>query len=98
MKTTKCTLLLSIFISYFSTCFGQLCVHHQENLLYLYDTGIFHSVWVAVWSAGWDETAQSHPNQQTRQPPIQSEKYQCRIDTVSSPDDGHTVARNMWRS
>ena len=32
---------------------------------------------------------------QTRQPPIRSEKYQCRIDTVSSPDDGHTVARNM---
>jgi len=25
----------------------------------------------------------------------QSEKYQCRIDTVSSPDDGHIVARNM---
>jgi len=37
----------------------------------------------------WDETAQSHPNQQSRQPPIQSEKCQCRIDTVSSPDDGH---------
>ena len=34
-----------------STCFGQLCAHHQENLLYLCDTGIFHSVWVAVWSA-----------------------------------------------
>jgi len=26
--------------------------------------------------------------QRTRQPPTQSEKYQCRIDTVSSPDDG----------
>jgi len=24
---------------------------------------------------------------QTRQSPIQSDKYQCRIDTVSSPDD-----------
>jgi len=24
-----------------------------------------------------------------------AEKYQCRIDTVSSPDDGHIVARNM---
>ena len=23
------------------------------------------------------------------------EKYQCRIDTVSSSDDGHIVARNM---
>jgi len=33
--------------------------------------------------------------QQTRQPPIQSEKYQCRIDTVSSPYVGHIVAQNM---
>jgi len=28
----------------FSTCFGQLCSHHQKNLLYLCDTGIFHYV------------------------------------------------------
>jgi len=34
---------------------------------------------------------------QTRQPPIQSEKYQCRIDRESSPDDGHIVGRNMYR-
>ena len=27
----------------FCTCFGQLCVHNQENLLYLCDTGIFQS-------------------------------------------------------
>ena len=39
----------------FSTCFGQLCAHHQESLLNLCNTGIFHSVWVAVWSA--DQTA-----------------------------------------
>ena len=52
-------------------------------------------LWVAVWSACWDE---SHPNQQTKQPPIQSEKYQCRVDTIISPDDGHIVARNMHRS
>jgi len=44
---------------------------------------------VAVWSAGWNET---------RQPLLQSERYQCCIDTVSSPDDGHIVARNMYRS
>ena len=35
---------------------------------------------------------------QTRQPPIQSEKYHCHIDTVSSSDDEHTVARNTQRS
>jgi hypothetical protein len=28
-------------------------------------------------------------------PPIQSNKYQCCIDTVISPDDGHVVAQNM---
>ena len=28
-------------------------------------------------------------------PPIQTDKYQCRIDTVNSPDDGHMDARNM---
>ena len=39
----------------FSTCVRELCAHHQENLLYLCDTGIFHSVWVAVSSA--DQTA-----------------------------------------
>ena len=27
-----------------------------------------------------------------------NEKYQCCIDTVSSPDDGHIFARNMYRS
>jgi len=32
---------------------------------------------------------------QTRQLPIQSEKYQRSIDTESSPDDGNIVARNM---
>jgi len=34
---------------------------------------------VSVWSAGGVE---AYPNQQTRQPPIHSEKYQCRIATV----------------
>ena len=40
----------------------------------------------------------SHSNQQTKQPPIRREKYQCRVDTVISPDDGHIVARNMEKS
>jgi len=41
---------------------------------------------------------ESHPNQQTRQPPIQNEKDQCHIDTVSSPDDGNIDVQNMYRS
>ena len=44
--------------------------------LYLRFTGIFHSEWVAVWSAGWDET---HPNQQTRQPPTYLLTPWCRV-------------------
>ena len=30
-----------------------------------------------------------------RTPPIQSDEYQCHTDTMTSPDDGHMVARNM---
>jgi len=30
-------------------------------------------------------------------PPILSDKYQCRIDTAFSPDDGHMNVRNMQR-
>ena len=53
MKPARGTLFLSVVRIYFnfSTCFGQLCAHHPENLLYLCDTGIFHSVWLAVWSS-----------------------------------------------
>jgi len=63
---------------------------HQEKLLYLCDTGICHSVWVA---SGLLVGVQLQPADRT--PPVQSDKYQCRIDTVISPDDGHTVAQNM---
>jgi len=61
-------------------------------------SGIFRSVRVTIWSTlifftvyGW----LCGLLQQTTQPPIHSEKYQCRLDAVSSPDDGHIVARNM---
>ena len=63
MKPTRCTLLLSTFIS---------------NSLHV----------SGIWS-GWLSGLQ------TRQPPIRSEKYQCRTGTVSAPDDGHIVSRNM---
>ena len=90
-----CTASWYIYFN-FSTCFGQLCAHHQQKLLYLCDTGIFHSVWVAVWSAlllGIFISTSVHVSANyvsiivygwlsgvhTRQPPIQSEKYQCRM-------------------
>jgi hypothetical protein len=50
--------------------------------------GTCHSVWVTVWYAGWNlHTRQSSTHTVTN--------TKCRIDTVISPDDGHTVARNM---
>ena len=71
--------LQSIFISTSLHDSLQLCAQSSEE----------HTV--SMYLYGW----LSGLLQQTRQPPIQSEKYQCRIDTVSSPDDGHKVARNM---
>ena len=43
-----------------------------------------------VWSAGCIEI---QPADQT--PPNQNDKYQCRIETVISLEDGHIDARNM---
>jgi len=81
MKPTRCTLLLKYIYFNFSTCFGQLCVHHQQNLLYLCDNGIFYSVWLVVWS---------HPNQQTRPPPIKvNVKWSsCRPDVAQKVGSG----------
>jgi len=55
MKPTWCTLRLGIFISTSLHVSGNYVPNHQENLLYLSDTGVFHPVWVAVWST--DQTA-----------------------------------------
>jgi len=50
----------------------------------------------SVWYACWNEThfippciPDSHPHRIT--------STKCSINTVVSPDDGHIVARNMWR-
>ena len=63
VKPTRCTLLLSKFIS--------TSVHVSGNYVpIMFRTYCNYSL-------------------QTRQPPIQSKKFQCCINTVSSPDDGH---------
>ena len=46
----------------------SMCPSSGEKLLYLCDTGICHTMG-GLWSA--DQT-----------PPIQSDKYQCRIDAA----------------
>ena len=82
MKPTRCTLLLSRFISTSLYVSGK-CVPIIRRTYCIYATLVFFTLY--GWLTGL----------QTSQPPIESEKYQCRIDTVSSPDDGHTVARNI---
>ena len=62
----------------FSTCFGQLCAIIRRTYC-IYETLVFFSLY--GWLSGLLQ-------QQTRQPSKQSEKYQCLIDTVNSPDDG----------
>jgi len=82
MKPTRCTLILSVFIS--------TSLHVSGNYVpIIRRTYCINPTVVYFTLCGWLSGLQ------TRQPPIQSEKYQCRVDTVSSADCGHIVARNM---
>jgi len=85
MRPTRCTLLLSIFISTSLHVSGNYVPIIRKTYC-IYATLVFFSLY--GWLSGL----------QNRQPPIHSEKYQCRIDTVSFHDDGHVFARNMYRS
>jgi len=87
-------LLISIFISTSVHVSGNY-VHVIRRTYCIYATLVFFGLY--RWLSGL-LVGIRHPNQQTRQPPVQTEKYQCRIDTASSPDDVHIVARNMYRS
>jgi hypothetical protein len=69
----------------FSTCFGQLCAHHQKKVLYQCDT------WYL--SLCVDDRLLCRMGYQTVIHRVTNTR--CRIDTVISPDDGHLVARNM---
>jgi hypothetical protein len=68
----------------FRTSFGRLCAHHQEKLLSICDNWYFSlcvdDCMVCV--------PDSHPQTVTN--------TKCRKDKVISPDDGHTVARNLY--
>ena len=79
MKPVGCTLLLSIFISTSLRVSGN-----YVPIIRRLAVSMRH--WYFSLCMG---------GQQTRQPPIQSKKSQCRIDTASSADDGHIVERNM---
>jgi len=80
MKPTMCTLLLSIFIS--------TSLHVSGNYVpIIRRTYCVYAALVFFILYGWLSGLQ-----QTRQPPIQSEKYRCGLDTGSSPKGGHVIA------
>jgi len=83
MKPTRCTLLLSKFISTSVHVSGNY-VHIIRRTYCIYATVVFFTLygWLSDLLVGMRQSA----------------KYQCRIDILSSPDDGHIVARNMYRS
>ena len=82
-----------VFIYYSSLHVSCIHMPSIRKLLYMYDTGICHSLSMGgVWSAGWIQS-----NQQTR-------RHSYRVTNTSvaqiqqfSPDDGHVNARNMQR-
>ena len=77
INRTRCTILFNIFICFSSVHVSDIHVPIiRRKLLYLYDTGICHSVCVAsVLLVGFIQPADQTPH-------IQSDKYQCRIDTA----------------
>ena len=58
-----------MYLFQFSTCFGHSCAQHQEKIAVSMRHWYLSLFVDGVWSA--DQT-----------PPIQSDKYQCRRDTV----------------
>ena len=78
ISPTRCTFLLLVFI-FSSLHVSGIHVHNiRRILLYLWDTGTCHSVLVAsglLVGLNSIQTADQTPS-------IQSDKYQCRIDTV----------------
>ena len=88
IKPTSYTYFLLYLFSLLYMFRASICPSSGEltvSLWHWYLT-LCHSVWVTVRSV------------QTGQPLIQSDKYQCHKDTVSSPDDGHIVTLSICMS
>ena len=73
----------------FSTCFGQLCAHHKEKIPYLCDTW-YLSLYLDIFLVC---RAECIPDSRL----YRVTNTMCGISTVFSPDDGHIVARNLYR-
>ena len=94
-KSTRCTLHLSIFISNSLHLSGNYAPIIRRTYC-IYAILLFFVLY--GWLFGLLVGTESRiPNSRSDSYPY-SEKYQCRIDTVSSSDDGHIVSRKMQRS
>ena len=68
-----------IYLFLFTACFGHPWAHHQEKItLFMRHWQLSHCMG-GVWFAGWIAVAIQPADQM---PPIQSDKYQCRMNTV----------------
>jgi len=93
MKPTRFTLLLSIFISTSLHVSGNYvpiirrthCIYATLVFFVLEQVDSFINYTILCHKIVIFKTIHL----------FQNEKYQCRTDAVSSPDNGHIVARNM---
>jgi len=78
--------LVRLFL--FSRCSGDcVSIIRRNNCIYA-TLGTCYSIWMTVWYAGYTPCIpDSHPHRIT--------STKCHINTAVSPDDGHTVGRNM---
>jgi len=84
MKPTRCILLLSIFISPSLHVSGIMCPSSGELTVSMRHW--YFSLCMGGSLVCWLGWVSSQPVDQ------------CRIDTGHSPDDGHIIAWNMYRS
>jgi len=102
VKPTWCTIFLSMFISFLCMFRATMCPSSGEITV-----SMRHLVLVILceWQTGMqggrvDDCLVCRVEWKPIVPDSHSDRItstKCRINKVVSPDDGHIVARNMWR-
>jgi hypothetical protein len=89
----------NLFLVYLSipTCFRRLCAHHQEKNCVYATLGTCYSVWMTVWYAYQMSVCGWLSGIHTRQSSRKNNKHQVSHKHSFSPDDGHIIARNVYR-
>ena len=68
---------------------ATMCPSSGETTVFMLLLTVLTRHLVLVILCGWLSGPDRHPHRIT--------STKCRKNTVVSPDDGHIVARNMWR-